>query len=86
MLHVFVDAQEGFPEPFRAILIPGLHEIPQFGAEPVSVISTPAGETLVVPSSTVHEAESPQAEAYRREWATLTGKSEREIYVPEALR
>lgn len=26
------------------------------------------------------------AESYRREWATLTGKSEREIYVPEALR
>lgn len=25
-------------------------------------------------------------ESYRREWATLTGKSEREIYVPEALR
>jgi len=26
------------------------------------------------------------AESYRREWATLTGKSEREIYVPKALR
>lgn len=26
------------------------------------------------------------AESYRAEWATLTGKSEREIYVPEALR
>jgi hypothetical protein len=25
-------------------------------------------------------------ESYRREWATLTGKSEREIYVPRALR
>lgn len=24
--------------------------------------------------------------AYRKEWATLTGKSEREIYVPVALR
>lgn len=24
--------------------------------------------------------------AYRKEWATLTGKSEREIYVPFALR
>lgn len=26
------------------------------------------------------------AESYKAEWATLTGKSEREIYVPEALR
>lgn len=26
------------------------------------------------------------AQSYRAEWATLTGKSEREIYVPEALR
>lgn len=25
-------------------------------------------------------------QSYRREWATLTGKSESEIYVPEALR
>jgi hypothetical protein len=24
--------------------------------------------------------------SYRREWATLTGKSESEIYVPEAIR
>lgn len=86
MLHVVVDAQEGFPEPFRAVLIPGLHEIPQPGSEPVSVISTQSGETFCVPSSTVHDSESPEAARYRREWATLTGKSEREIYVPEALR
>jgi hypothetical protein len=26
------------------------------------------------------------AESYRRQWATLTGKSERDIYVPDALR
>ncbi len=26
------------------------------------------------------------AEMYRAEWATLTGRSEREVYVPEALR
>lgn len=26
------------------------------------------------------------AESYRAEWATLTGKSEREIYIPVALR
>lgn len=25
-------------------------------------------------------------QSYRREWATLTGKSESEIYVPEAIR
>lgn len=30
--------------------------------------------------------ESRHAVAYRKEWATLTGKSESEIYVPEALR
>lgn len=25
-------------------------------------------------------------ESYRREWAVLTGRSEREVYVPKALR
>lgn len=25
-------------------------------------------------------------ESYRREWSTLTGRSEREVYVPKALR
>jgi len=25
-------------------------------------------------------------ESYRKEWATLTGRSESDIYIPEALR
>lgn len=44
--------------------------------------TTPTGSRAVAagdyPQGTV--------EAYRRYWATLTGKPESEIYVPEALR
>lgn len=86
MLHVQVDAQEGFPSPFRAVLIPGLHEISQPGSEPVSVISTQSGEVLCVPSRTVHPVDSPEASRYREEWATKADRNPREVYVPKALR
>lgn len=49
----------GFTEEFRAVIIPGLHMVPQTGSrEPVTVISTEAGELLCVPSSTVRDPET----------------------------
>lgn len=57
--HVKVVGAPGYPEEFRAVLIPGLHEIP--GESPVSVISTEAGEILAVPSESVQFVDSPRA-------------------------
>lgn len=48
----------GYVEEFRAVIIPGLHRVPQPGEQPVTVISTEAGELLCVPSSTVRDPET----------------------------
>jgi hypothetical protein len=46
----------GFPEPFRATLIPGLDAVQLAGEkEPYAVVSTEAGELLAVPSRCVEE-------------------------------
>lgn len=45
----------GYPEDFRAVIIPGLHRIPRPGDVDQSVISTEAGELMCVPSDAVRD-------------------------------
>lgn len=78
--HIKVVGAPGYPEEFRAVLIPGLHEVPQPGEAPVSVISTEAGELLAVPSDTVEFVEGPRVmfqgwpEGAQRVEGTVTGR------------
>lgn len=80
--HIKVVGAPGYPEEFRAVLIPGLHEVPQPGEAPVSVISTEAGELLAVPSDTVRFVEGPRVmfegwpEGAQRVEGTVTGRDE----------
>lgn len=48
----------GYEDGYRCTVIPGLHEIPRPGGEPVTVISTEAGDLLCVPSHYVRPRES----------------------------
>lgn len=71
------------PEPeFRAVLIPGLHQVPSVDGPPVSVISTEAGEILAVPSETVEFVKGPGVryegwpEGAHRVEGTVTGRDE----------
>ncbi len=51
---VEITGAPGFVDRFRATLIPGLHEVRLAGeSEPVSVVSTEAGEILAVPSGCI---------------------------------
>lgn len=80
---VVVTPHAGQPERFRATLIPGLHKVSSPpGAEPVSVVSTEAGEVLAVQSRHVF---TPEGLAYAEEWATLQGKTIYDVRVPDAL-
>jgi hypothetical protein len=67
MIKVKVVGVPGYPDEFRATIIPGLHEVPQPGEEPVTVISTEAGEILVVPSSSIEEVPERTISAIARE-------------------
>jgi hypothetical protein len=59
MPKVVVTGAPGFPEPFRATIVPGLHEVLMAGAEePVTVLSTEAGELIVVDSKYIEEVDS----------------------------
>ncbi len=55
------------------------------------MIFTEVGDLHVVPASTVFPSdhapvESPQARAYREEWAVKADRNPRDVYIPEALR
>lgn len=80
---VVVFKHPGFTDRFRAILIPGLHKVSSPpGAEPVSVISTEAGEVLAVQSRHVF---TPEGLAYAEEWATKDHSTVFDVRVPDAL-
>lgn len=54
-MQVEIIGAPGFVDRFKAVLVPGLHEVSFAGdVEPVSVITTQAGELLAVPSKYVH--------------------------------
>lgn len=80
--HVKVVGAPGYPEEFRAVLIPGLHKVPQPGRNPVSVISTEAGELLAIESEFVELVEGPGVrfegwpEGAQRVEGTVTGRDE----------
>lgn len=80
--HVKVVGAPGYPEEFRAVLIPGLHDIPSATGDSVSVISTEAGEVLAVPSESVQFVEAPRVrfegwpEGAQRVEGTVTGRDE----------
>lgn len=78
---VIVTPHAGYPEQFRATLIPGLHKISSRG-ELVSVVSTEAGEVLAVPSRNVF---TPEGLRYAREWATKGHSTIYDVRVPDAL-
>jgi hypothetical protein len=84
---VEINGQPGYADGFKAVLIPGLHEVVYVDdAEPKSVIVTEAGDILAVDSKNVTFVDSPQAAAYRAEWATKADRNPRDVYIPEALR
>jgi len=67
--------------------IPGLESIPVLdGRGDLAVIVTEGGEAHVVPAKFVHRVDSPEAAAYRAEWATKADRNPRDVYIPEALR
>lgn len=96
--HVEVNGEPGYADGFKAVLIPGLHEIAFVeGVGSKSVIITEAGDFLAVDSKNVTFVDSPDAQesgptesagaaAYRAEWATKADRNPREVYIPEALR
>lgn len=45
----------GYPESFRAVVIPGLDRVARPGEADVAVIRTEAGELLVVPSDSLED-------------------------------
>jgi len=92
MENVIVRGAPGYSD-FLATAVPGLGSIPvdddrQF----LAVVHDGAGFPLVVPMRHVHplsadeQARIRQARLYRAHWATLSGRSEREVYIPEVIR
>ena len=82
---------------FVGNLVPGLANLPAVDHRgPLSVViaddGTHFGYPMVVPAGTVHELSADEqalirnARAYRRNWSLMTGRPEREIYVPDAIR
>lgn len=94
--NVIVEGAPGL-RPFLGVLVPGLHRMPGVDSRgDLSVVTfddgTPRGYPKVVPSDTVRELSADEqarirnARLYRREWSVKTGRPEREIYIPDAIR
>jgi hypothetical protein len=80
---VVVFKHPGFVDRFKATLIPGLHKISSApDVDPVSVVSTEAGEVLAVQSRHVF---TPEGLQYAEEWATKTHSTVFDVKIPEAL-
>lgn len=90
---------EGAPgrRPFLGITVPGLRDMPPIDSRGslTAVIwddGTPGGFPAIVPSSAVRDLSPDEisrirgARLYRREWAVKTGRSERDVYIPDAIR
>ena len=94
--NVIVEGAPGF-RPFLGVLVPGLHSMPGVDTRgPLSIVTyddgTPHGFPALVPADTVRELSADEisrirnARLYRREWSVKTGRPEREIYIPAAIR
>lgn len=59
------------------------HRIPGLEHDGLWFVANSAGDIVPVPKQYV---ESVCAAAYRKEWATLTGRAPSDIYIPEAIR
>lgn len=92
MENVIVKGAPGFAD-FLATTVPGLGSIPvdddrQF----LAVVHDGAGFPLVIPMRHVHALSADEiarirnARLYRSEWSVKTGRSEREVYIPDAIR
>lgn len=78
------------------VQIPGLvmEAVDQRGDLTVVILEdgSKGGDPYVVPASAVHplsadeQARIRQARLYRAHWATLSGRPEREVYIPEVIR
>ena len=80
---VIIADHPGYVERYKATVIPGLHEIQcAQDVEPSTVVTTEAGEILVVRSRHVF---TPEGLRYAEEWATLQHKSIFDVRVPDAL-
>lgn len=92
MENVIVKGAPGFAD-FLGTAVPGLGRIPvDDSREFVAVVHDSSGFPLVVPVRHVHALSADEqsrirsARLYRSHWATLSGRSEREVYIPEAIR
>lgn len=92
MENVIVKGAPGFAD-FLATAVPGLGRIPvdddrQF----LAVVHDGTGFPLVIPMRHVHPLSADEqsrirnARLYRAEWSVKTGRSEREVYIPKAIR
>ena len=90
---------EGAPgrRTFLATPVPGLDTVPAVDSRgPLTVVlyddGTPHGHPVIVPARCVRplsaneQARIRGTRIYRHEWSVKTGRPEREIYVPAAIR
>lgn len=73
--------------------VPGMRDLPPVDSRgPLTVVMYDGGEAVVVPVRTVRTLSAEElrqldaVRRYRREWAVKRHCSEREVYVPAALR
>lgn len=82
-MDVVVYKARGYVDRYLAKVIPGLHRFPAVdGRGDLTVLTTEAGDILVVPSRNVF---TPEGLRYAEEWSTKTGRSVFDVYIPEAL-
>lgn len=72
----------GYVARYEGRLVPGLHRAGTDNNEPVSVISTEAGDVLAVKSRHLF---TPEGLRYAEEWATKLHVSVLDVYIPRAL-
>ncbi len=91
MENVVVKGAPGLRD-FVATAVPGMGNIPVDDSRESLAVVVAEGETLVVPTRHVQPLSQDEvdrlraARLYRARWATLTGRPERAVYVPDHIR
>lgn len=96
MENALVQGAAGYRD-FIGTLLPGLERLPAVdGRGELTIICIgrpgPDAEPVVVPASTVRPLSADEqarirgARLYRAEWAVKTGRPERAVYIPTAIR
>lgn len=87
-VHIIARKAPGFDPDTRGTIVDGLERVGSSDQGPLTVIVTEAGDFLAIPSKhieVIDSSDSPDAAAYREEWAVKSGRNPRDVYVPEAL-